>query len=478
VEGRLQAGNAFIMLFNSLPFLLFFSLVYAIYITLNHRAQNFLLLGASYVFYAWWDWRFCFLMLFSTLVDYVAARRIDASSSPRERRFFLVLSLCTNLGLLGIFKYFNFFLDSTIALLGAAGFEAHMVTLQILLPVGISFYTFQSMSYTIDIYRREMKPVYNFFDFALYVSFFPQLVAGPIERARRLLPQVMNPRVIRQEDIAEGVWLILLGYFKKVVIADNFATIANTVFDNPGDYQGLAILIGVYAFAFQIYGDFSGYSDIARGTARLLGFNLMLNFRMPYFSASPQEFWRRWHISLSTWLRDYLYVSLGGNKASTLFTYRNLMLTMLLGGLWHGAAWNFVLWGLYQGLLLIVHRLYRSIRPAKDGVSPLLKAFQIAIMFQFVCLGWVLFRVNEVADVAIILRQLAHFEFSHFPWLLGMLVYLWPLLLLQWAKERSDDMLVVFSWPPWLRLAVYGLLMAYIGFAGKVDGDEFIYFQF
>ncbi|MCA9425572.1 MAG: MBOAT family protein [Candidatus Omnitrophica bacterium] len=466
------------MLFNSFQFVFFFLIVYSIYVILNRKWQNGLLLVASYVFYGWWDWRFLSLIAVSTVIDYVLALQIDQRDKESQRKFFLILSCIANLGLLGFFKYFNFFTESAVEIIRWMGFTPDPVTLNIVLPVGISFYTFQTMSYTIDVYRGHLKPTRNFLDYSVYVSFFPQLVAGPIERATHFLPQVQNERTITYQRIREGAWLILLGYFKKLVIADNLADIVNPVFNDPSAHHGLTIVIAIYAFAFQIYGDFSGYSDIAIGTSRLFGFDLMRNFAFPYFSRDIAEFWRRWHISLSTWLRDYLYISLGGNKDGPLKTYRNLFLTMLLGGLWHGAAWNFVLWGIYQGGLLIFHRLIfgRSKEPEKVHLGR--RIVNIAIMFQFVCVGWLLFRVNSMADLSVLIQNLFAWETIPWIWVGYMAVVLTPLLLLQLNKEVSGDLLHIKKWRPSARLAVYLILLAYIALFGKVDGGEFIYFQF
>ncbi|NEO92828.1 MAG: MBOAT family protein, partial [Moorea sp. SIO3G5] len=300
------------MLFNSFIFVLFFIIVYTLYLFLNrnYKAQNILLLIASYVFYGWWDWRFLSLLALSTVVDFTVGKQLQDIKEDRKRKLLLCISLVFNLSLLGFFKYFNFFAESFSSLLQIVGLQVDWVTLTILLPVGISFYTFQTMSYTIDIYRGKLKPISNFLDFALFVSFFPQLVAGPIERATTLIPQIILPRNLNIEQINAGILLIVWGYFKKVVIADNMATIANPIFNNYTQYQGLDVLIGILAFTVQIYGDFSGYSDIARGISKLMGFELMVNFKLPYFALNPSDFWLRWHISLSTWLRDYLYIPL------------------------------------------------------------------------------------------------------------------------------------------------------------------------
>ena len=346
------------MLFNTVEFIAFFVVVLGLYWALNHRWQNRLLLVGSYFFYGCWDYRFLSLIVISTVIDYVSGIKIHGSDNRRTRKFFLVLSMCTNLGLLGVFKYFGFFAENFQALMGRIGLETSSSSLRIILPVGISFYTFQTMSYTIDIYRRKLEPTRHFFDFALFVSFFPQLVAGPIERAKRLLPQVLKERHFSKPQFLDGLHLIVWGLFMKMVVADNMARIVDYVFSkHAGSLTGLEIFLGIVAFAFQIYGDFSGYSDIARGTAKCMGFEIMVNFKRPYFSLNPSEFWTRWHVSLSSWLRDYLYISLGGNRGGTLRMYRNLALTMLLGGLWHGAGWTFIAWGAFHGLILILYRL-------------------------------------------------------------------------------------------------------------------------
>ena len=347
------------MIFNSFQFAIFFVLVLGAYWQLRWKGQNRLLLVMSYVFYGWWDWRFLGLLALSTGVDFLVARRLGRTDDGPHRKRLLWASMAVNLGILGFFKYFGFFADSLEASLSSVGVGWLAPSLGIVLPVGISFYTFQSMSYTIDVYRRELDPVEDFFDFALYVSYFPQLVAGPIERATRLVPQILSPRVRpRGEQISSGLALIAVGLVKKVAIADIAASVANDVFSRSGEASAIELIIGVYCFAIQIYGDFSGYSDMARGTSRLLGIELVENFKQPYFSPSITQFWRRWHISLSNWLRDYLYIPLGGNRKGPRRTYINLALTMLLGGLWHGAAWTFVVWGALQGLYLMVERRF------------------------------------------------------------------------------------------------------------------------
>ena len=362
------------MIFSDAEFWRFFAVVFLLYAILPHRGQNWLLLGASYVFYGAWDWRFLGLLMFSTTADYGIGRALEASRDPVLRQRIVILSVMMNLTFLGFFKYFNFFTQSFIDLAQGLGFQPDPFTLSIALPVGISFYTFQSMSYTIDVYRGDLKPCRNFFDFALFVAFFPQLVAGPIVRATHLLPRVLAPRVLSWEDMGRGAVLCLTGLIKKIVIADGLAPLVDTVYGGgSADPTGAQVAFATWAFALQIYCDFSGYTDIARGVAKILGFELPVNFAQPYFATNPQEFWRRWHISLSTWLRDYLYISLGGNRGGRVKTYRNLFLTMLLGGIWHGAAWNYVLWGAYQGGLLCLHRVLgggcRAGRPRGFGRS-------------------------------------------------------------------------------------------------------------
>ncbi len=387
------------MLFNSLIFVAFLAVVLLVYPRLRHRWQNWFLLVASYVFYGYWDWRFLTLLAISTLTDFYVGRRLFRTEHVATRKRLLAVSVCVNLGLLGFFKYFNFFVDSMGAIIEGFGMEPHMPLLRVLLPIGISFYTFQTLSYTIDIYRRRLEPTDDLLDFAVFVSFFPQLVAGPIERARNLLPQVATPRTITRRHVETGANLILLGFFKKIFVADTLAPFVSQVFDDPGAWTSGQLLTGVYAFCFQIYGDFSGYSDIARGVARLLGFELMENFHAPYLSRSPAEYWKRWHVSLSTWLGDYLYISLGGNRKGTARTYLNLMVTMLLGGLWHGASWTFVAWGLWNGLYLAAYRLtgggkvdLRWPRKLKPVVWNVVK---VIVTFHLIAVAKILFRAGD-----------------------------------------------------------------------------------
>ena len=381
------------MVFHSLAFLVFLPVTLLLYYgAKSPRVQNIILLLASYVFYGWWDWRFISLILASTLVDYYCARRIAVVSQLKQKKYFLWISLAVNLGALAYFKYANFFIRSFEEVLGAVGFESQPLVLQIILPVGISFYTFQSLSYTIDVYRGDLKPCNRFVDFALYVSFFPQLVAGPIERATNLLPRIQSERRFDVGQACDGVWLVLLGYLKKLVIADRLAQIADMAFSGPEAFSQTGhAMVYLYAFAFQIYADFSAYSDIARGIAKIMGFELQVNFKSPYLVRDPSAFWRNWHISLSTWLRDYLYIPLGGNKATENKTLRNLMITMLLGGLWHGAGAAYILWGLFHGVLLVIYR--KLPKPPATGVRGLL---HVVFFFHLTCVGWLLFRLGSV----------------------------------------------------------------------------------
>ena len=477
------------MLFNSYIFWAFFALVLISYRCLPHRGQNWMLLVASYIFYGAWDWRFLSLVLFSTFMDFFLAIQIGKQKDARMRKVLLGISCCSSLGLLGFFKYFNFFARELTDLLGAIGLEFMKPTMDIVLPVGISFYTFQTMSYTIDVYRGRTQPVKNLGDFALYVAFFPQLVAGPIERSTHLIPQITNPRTVRASDFSEGLWLILWGLFKKVVIADNMATIVNGLFaENPRVLTGPECWIAVYAFALQIYCDFSGYSAIARGVARWMGFHLTSNFLFPYFSATPSEFWTRWHISLSSWLRDYLYIPLGGNRAGVWKTYRNLLLTMLLGGLWHGAAWGFLAWGLVHGLLLIGYRMgegrlwWRQGTPAPSSASLGLWRLPLAlIFFHLVCVTWLFFRAKSIDQAGIMLgRMFTDFQGSTLAMfgISSIIFFGLPIVLLElWLFIRNDDLLPAKQhWT--VRSLVYSHFALMLLTFPPSQNHEFIYFQF
>lgn len=466
------------MLFNSLQFWAFFAAVFALYLALPHRLQNRMLLVASYLFYAAWDWRFLSLILVSTAVDYVVGHRLAAAHDETRRRRLLAVSLSVNLGLLGVFKYLGFFVETFSDLLVSVGLSADPFTLSIILPVGISFYTFQTLSYTIDIHRRELAPTRDFFDFALFVAFFPQLVAGPIERARNLLPNITAPRRVTAEGVGRGVVLCLIGLVKKVVIADGIAPSVDAVYALD-DAAGAEIVLATWLFAIQIYCDFSGYTDIARGVAKTLGFNLMRNFEQPYFASDPRAFWRRWHISLSTWLRDYLYVSLGGNRGGRARTMANLMATMTLGGLWHGAAWNFVLWGVYQGGVLAIHRAVGWGAPR----HPLARALAAALFFQVVCYGWLLFRATSFAQIETFTLAIFSADLlapgplamptPPFPAQVGVAALLaWDLASERWGPQFYR------VWPATVRAALYAALIYLLAFGAKTTPSSFIYFQF
>lgn len=388
------------MIFNSVTFVVFLAIVLPLHWLVPASRRNLVLLVASYVFYGWWDWRFLGLIALSTVVDYGIGRRLGSSNDDTVRKRLLAASLSFNLGVLGIFKYFDFFVDGATDLANSLGFDTSGPMLGILLPVGISFYTFQTISYTFDVYRRRIEPSDRFLDFATYVAYFPQLVAGPIERAQRLLPRIqaqVERSFPRAERLDRALSLILSGLFKKVVLADGVAPFVNEVFADPTSYGPVAVSAGVVGFAIQLYGDFSGYTDIARGVSELFGIDLMVNFRQPYLSRNITEFWRRWHISLSDWLRDYVYIPFGGNRGTSWFVARNLMATMLLGGLWHGASWNFVIWGAVHGVALVIHRFVRQGRVP----GPALRISQVpAIVATFVlwCVSMVFFRAATVDD--------------------------------------------------------------------------------
>jgi alginate O-acetyltransferase complex protein AlgI len=375
------------MLFTSRSFVVFLAAVLVVHRLLPPRWRNPFLLAASYVFYAGWDWRFVGLLVVSTTCDWLLARAISREPTRAGAKRWVACSVAINLAFLGFFKYFDFLIGST--------FDFY---LGIVLPVGISFYTFQSISYIVDVYRGEIEPAKNPIDFALFVAFFPHMVAGPIMKSRDLLPQFQRPRRATFLHVRAGLWLVLFGFFKKLVIGDNLAAVVDQVFAQSAP-SGAAVLLGVYAFAFQIYCDFSGYTDIARGVAKFFGVELMLNFDRPYLARNPSDFWRRWHISLSQWLREYLYVPLGGNRLGRLVTYRNMMITMVLGGLWHGAAWNFVLWGAYHGALLVVHRALVVDRGRGPRGSVVGSVVSRIVMFHAVCYGWLLFRARSVEQI-------------------------------------------------------------------------------
>jgi alginate O-acetyltransferase complex protein AlgI len=473
------------MVFNSLHFVAFFLVVYALYRVLPHRAQNVMLLVASYYFYGAWDWRFLSLLWGSTVIDYTCARAIARTEDAATRRAWLLLSLAFNLGMLGFFKYFNFFADNLRGVFALVGLHPDIATLHVILPIGISFYTFMTISYVVDVYRRVYTPTDNLLDFALYVGYFPHLVAGPILRARKLIPQIQAPRTITSQQIREGLWLIAWGLFQKVYVADNLARVTEGVFGKGTHPTGLEVLLGVYAFAFQIFGDFAGYSNIARGTSKLMGIELSINFLHPYFVTSPQAFWRNWHISLSEWLRDYLYIPLGGSRGGEWKTQRNLMITMLLGGLWHGAAWTFVFWGFYQGLVLVVGRWIEQLAgragwKEHDGLTPTRFVLGV-VMFHVVCYGWLIFRAGSMAQIG----GLTHALFFDWragpqagPYAWALLSYALPLLVVHAWEVWQGDLLALLQAPRVWRYSLYAAVFYLTLLFGDFGGSEFIYFQF
>ena len=470
------------MLFNSFEFLIFLPIVFFIYWFVLGRKlhlQNIFLLIASYVFYGWWDWRFLSLIAMSTVVDYFVGIKIASLINDKKRKYWLFVSVIFNLGLLAFFKYFNFFIDSWVDLLHSVGYEVKSVwTLKIVLPVGISFYTFQTMSYTIDIYRNKLQPTKDFIAFAAFVSFFPQLVAGPIERATNLVPQFLSERKFSAKNISYGFKLILWGFFMKLVVADRAGVYVDTVYGNIENHEGLTFIMATIFFAFQIYGDFAGYSLIAIGTAKWFGFDLMTNFRRPYFSKSVSEFWNRWHISLSTWFRDYVYIPLGGNRVPRSRWLLNLFITFVVSGLWHGANWTFVIWGALNGIYLIAEVLIK--RKTKFGL------LAMAYTFVVINFSWIFFRSGSVSDALIIIKTIFTSPGRLF---IGsgddiaasiytvMAIFLLILVELKreywserWSLEKSNLKLVKYSF--------YALLVFTILYLGVFGESQFIYFQF
>ncbi|TXF90966.1 MBOAT family protein [Neolewinella aurantiaca] len=482
------------MLFNSLDFAIFLPVVFILYWFVfngNLRRQNMLVVAASYYFYGSWDYRFLGLIVFSTVVDFVIGNRLRTIERARGRQLLLGLSLAVNLGLLGYFKYWNFFLDSFVEAFRFFGSEISADRLEIILPVGISFYTFQTLSYTIDVYRKRLEPAGSLIDFAAFVSFFPQLVAGPIERASNLLPQFYRKRNFEYAKAVDGMRQILWGLFKKVVIADGCAEYVNLIFDGSSDYPGSVLLIGAVLFAFQIYGDFSGYSDIAIGTSRLFGFNLMRNFAYPYFSRDIAEFWRRWHISLSTWFRDYLYIPLGGSRGGTWMKVRNTFIIFLVSGFWHGANWTFIVWGGLNALLFLPLLLRKRNRSnleivAADRLLPTLPDFlRMVATFSLVTLAWVFFRAESIEHAVNYLSGIfspSLFELPGRSMLKGvakLVVLISFFQALEWIGRREEFAIARFglSWWRPLRWAFYFTLILSVLYCSS-DQQSFIYFQF
>lgn len=486
------------MLFNSLEFPLFLLIVFMVYWMLNKRlrVQNAWLLLSSYFFYGWWDWRFLILIFFSSLVDFLVSQKLERTETRKARNVLLGVSLLVNLGVLGFFKYFNFFLDNFVAAFSFFGTHLTVDRLNIILPVGISFYTFQTLSYTIDVYRKQMKATDDPLAFFSYVSFFPQLVAGPIERANSLLPQFEVKRNFNLQKASDGCRQILWGFFKKLVIADGCALIVNDVFNQQGQYQSGVLIFAAICFSFQIYGDFSGYSDIAIGTARLFGFNLMKNFAFPYFSRDIAEFWRRWHISLSTWFRDYLYIPLGGSRGGLRLKIRNVFAIFLVSGFWHGANWTFIFWGGLNALmflpLLIAGENRRNLGPIRlKSLRDTLSTFiSIILTFSFTTIAWVFFRSDDIISAMKYIRSwFTRSLFTTDSWRVltdfmsiwngqRLLVMILFLLVLEWINRNREHGLELAGRPMALRWSAYLLVTNLIIWCGTFTQNEFIYFQF
>lgn len=473
------------MIFNSATFLVFLPIVLFLYWSIKDKSivyQNVLLLIASYIFYGWWDWRFLSLIAFSTIVDYYIGIKISEASEKQKKQFFLYISLFVNLGLLGFFKYYNFFVSSFVESLDLMGIQFDTWTLNIILPVGISFYTFQTLSYSLDIYKGKIKPTKDFISFAVFVSFFPQLVAGPIERAKHLLPQFLNKRVFSYENAMMGVTLITYGFFKKIVIADRLAIYVNSVYGDLDNANTISLILAVIFFSFQIYADFSGYSLIARGISKLLGFDLMVNFNRPYLAANIADFWRRWHISLSTWFRDYVYIPLGGNRVTTARNFYNLMVVFLVSGLWHGANWTFVIWGGLHGLFQVVYVSYQKKSKPNISASKLSKVLSIIFVFTLVSFAWIFFRAPTFSDAILYISKILQLDFSlnliqifagngplnlTISFLVILLLYLSYLLPSNLNLKKNSNY-ILFN-------VITIMLIILIGVNGK---SEFIYFQF
>lgn len=448
------------------------------------KAQNFFILVASYFFYGWWDWKFLGLIFLSSIVDYLLGLEIAKTESPKKRKTLLSLSLLMNLGALGFFKYYNFFVDSFITAFDGIGFDLHASSLNIILPVGISFYTFQTLSYTIDIYRKKIEPTSDVISFFAFVSFFPQLVAGPIERASNLLPQFFKKRTFNYEQAVDGLRQMLFGFFKKMVIADNCAIFVDEIFNSHEVLSGSTLLLGAIYFAFQIYGDFSGYSDIAIGTAKLFGFDLMVNFRTPYFSRDIAEFWRRWHISLSTWFRDYVYIPLGGSKNGVVSSLKNIMIIFMVSGFWHGANWTFIFWGFLNALffipLLLLGRNRKNLdSAAQNKFLPSFKeVFQMGSTFLITCVAWVFFRADSLSHAFSYLGYMFDLSLFSAPSHTKYLLYIVPFVIVEWLQREKAHTMEINHLSPILRKSIYYGLFFIIFFLGYTGEKSFIYFQF
>tara|TARA_B110000483_G_C18176634_1_gene535301 strand:+ start:699 stop:2147 length:1449 start_codon:yes stop_codon:yes gene_type:complete len=482
------------MLFNSIDFAIFLPIVFILYWFLtnkNLKLQNLLIVVASYLFYGWWDYRFLLLILFSTIVDYSVGISLLKQENKTKRKILLGTSILVNLGFLGFFKYYNFFLDNFITAFSFFGTEIKANSLNIILPVGISFYTFQTLSYSIDVYKRKLEPTKDFIAFSAFVSFFPQLVAGPIERARNLLPQFYKKRTFDYSKAVDGMRQILWGLFKKIVIADNCAVFADQIFNNSHDYSGSTLVLGAIFFAFQIYGDFSGYSDIAIGTARLFGFNLMQNFAFPYFSRDIAEFWRRWHISLSTWFRDYLYIPLGGSRGTNYFKIRNVFIIFLVSGFWHGANWTFIIWGGLNALYFLPIMLLNKNKINTDVVAQgkhlpsVREVLSITLTFSLTTIAWIFFRAEDIHHAISYLSDIIHPSILTLPELITpklemiyTLLCIFILLLFEWINRDKIHALDIANYKKSNRWMLYLIIIIMIITFGAFNHNSFIYFQF
>ena len=482
------------MLFNSIDFAIFLPIVFILYWFLtnkNLKLQNLLIVVASYLFYGWWDYRFLLLILFSTIVDYSVGIGLLKQEDKTKRKILLGTSILVNLGFLGFFKYYNFFLDNFITAFSFFGTEIKANSLNIILPVGISFYTFQTLSYSIDVYKRKLEPTKDFIAFSAFVSFFPQLVAGPIERARNLLPQFYKKRTFDYSKAVDGMRQILWGLFKKIVIADNCAVFADQIFNNSHDYSGSTLVLGAIFFAFQIYGDFSGYSDIAIGTARLFGFNLMQNFAFPYFSRDIAEFWRRWHISLSTWLRDYLYIPLGGSRGTNYFKIRNVFIIFLVSGFWHGANWTFIIWGGLNALYFLPIMLLNKNKINTDVVAQgkhlpsVREVLSITLTFSLTTIAWIFFRAEDIHHAISYLSDIIHPSILTLPELITpklemiyTILCVFILVLFEWMNRDKIHALDIANYNKSNRWVLYLIIIIMIITFGSFNQNSFIYFQF
>ena len=483
------------MLFNSIDFAIFLPIFFMLYwFAISHKLklQNFLIVAASYLFYGWWDWRFLSLILFSTLIDYSIGIGLSKEDNISKRKILLWISILVNLGFLGFFKYYSFFLDNFVTAFSFFGYSINPQGLHIILPVGISFYTFQTLSYTIDVYKRKLKPSKDFIAFSAFVSFFPQLVAGPIERASNLLPQFYRKRDFDYSKAVDGMRQILWGLFKKIVIADNCAKYANEIFNNSADYSGSTLLVGAVFFTFQIYGDFSGYSDIAIGTSRLFGFNLKQNFAFPYFSRDIAEFWRRWHISLSTWFRDYLYIPLGGSRGGTWIKVRNTFIIFIVSGFWHGANWTFIVWGALNAIyflpLLLTNKNRNHLETVAQGkFFPKIKELSFMLLtFGLTVFAWIFFRAENIGHAFNYILEIFSSSLFEIPMFAGRrsafttILIIGIFVLIEWQGRQGQYAIsdIGHKWYRPLRWTFYSLLIFAIGMFMPSVESPFIYFQF